>query len=53
MEINKYGSYILSTVENTKAATWSNSKSRFVDENKHSKDIPGPGNYNPSDYNGS
>jgi len=53
IEINKYGSYILSTIENTKAATWSNSKNRFIDEQKHSKEIPGPGKYDPSDYNGS
>ena len=53
IEINKYGSYILSTIENSKAATWSNSKNRFIDEQKHSKEIPGPGKYDPSDYNGS
>lgn len=27
-------------------------KKRFIDENRHKRDIPGPGNYNPSDYSG-
>lgn len=50
VEINKYGVYTLSTIENSKAAAWSPSKKRFVDENYHTRYIPGPGNYNPTDY---
>jgi hypothetical protein len=53
IEINKYGVYSISTISNTRAANWSPSKKRFVDENRLKKDIPGPGVYNPSDYSGS
>jgi hypothetical protein len=53
VEINKYGKYSLSTMANSRAANWSPSKKRFIDENRHKKDIPGPGVYNPSDYSGS
>lgn len=52
--MNKYGVYQLSTIENSKAAAWSPSKKRFDEsEYKHKRSVPGPGNYNPSDYNGS
>jgi hypothetical protein len=50
--MNKYGTYALSTMENSKAAAWSPTKQRFSDANYHTKDTPGPGNYNPSDYHG-
>lgn len=52
IEINKYGKYSISTVANSRAANWSPSKKRFIDENRHLRDIPGPGVYNPSDYSG-
>mmetsp|Transcript_2740 Transcript_2740/g.4685 ORF Transcript_2740/g.4685 Transcript_2740/m.4685 type:complete len:128 (+) Transcript_2740:430-813(+) len=51
MDINKLGVYSLSTISNSRAAAWSPSKKRFVDQNKHKAEIPGPGEYNPSDYN--
>ena len=38
-------------MKNSKAARWSPSKKRFVDENKHKKTLPGPAQYYPSDYN--
>ena len=50
--IDKYGKYVLSKIQNSRAANWSPSKKRFIDENRHKRDIPGPGNYNPSDYSG-
>ena len=50
VEINKYGVYTLSTVENSRAAAWSPNKKRFVDDNYYKRDIPGPGNYNPGEY---
>jgi hypothetical protein len=53
IQINKYGVYKLSTVKNSKAANWSPSKQRFFDELKYKKEIPGPGNYNLTDFNGS
>jgi len=53
IEMNKYGKYSISTHANSKAANWSPSKNRFVDEDRHKKDLPGPGGYNPSDYSGS
>jgi hypothetical protein len=49
IEINKYGVYNLSTIENSRAAAWSPSKKRFVDERRHMRDVPGPGDYHPSD----
>lgn len=52
IEINKYGKYNLSTISNSRAAKWSPSKNRFVDEFGYKKDLPGPGGYNPSDYSG-
>ena len=52
IEMNKIGVYQLSTISNSKAAAWSPSKKRFDEEELRSKrSIPGPGNYNPSDYN--
>lgn len=45
VEINKYGIYNLSTMRNSKAANWSPSKNRFIDENRLKKDLPGPGYY--------
>lgn len=50
IEINKTGVYPLSTVENSRAAAWSPSKNRFVDMNKFKNELPGPGEYNQSDY---
>ena len=47
--INKFGKYCLSTVPNSRAANWSPSKNRFLDETRRSRDMPGPGAYNPSD----
>jgi hypothetical protein len=41
--------YRLSTIENSRAAAWSPSKKRFVDDLRHKRDIPGPGDYHPSD----
>lgn len=52
IEINKYGVYGLSTIENSRAAAWSPSKKRFVDDLRHKRDIPGPGDYDPSDQIG-
>lgn len=55
IEINKYGVYNVSTIENTKAAAWSPSKKRFGEfenEIRHKQAIPGPGNYDPADYSG-
>lgn len=52
IEINKYGVYGLSTIENSRAAAWSPSKKRFVDDLRHKKDLPGPGDYDPSDQIG-
>jgi len=34
---------------NSKAANWSPSKVRFIDNTRRSRDQPGPGAYNPSD----
>ncbi len=34
---------------NSKAAQWSPSKNRFIDQTRHVRDRPGPGAYNPSD----
>ena len=39
-------------MSNSRAANWSPSKKRFEDENRHKKNLPGPGVYNPSDYSG-
>ena len=52
IEINKYGVYGLSTIENSRAAAWSPSKKRFVDDLRHKKNLPGPGDYDPSDQIG-
>ena len=49
IEINKYGVYRLSTIENTRAAAWSPSKKRFEDDQRHKRSLPGPGDYYPSD----
>ena len=38
---------------NSRAANWSPSKNRFIDANRRSKDMPGPGAYNPSDIDSS
>lgn len=52
IEMNKIGVYQLSTISNSRAAAWSPSKKRFDDDELRSKrSIPGPGNYNPNDYN--
>lgn len=51
ISLNKYGVYKLSIMKNSKAARWSPSKKRFVDENKHKKTLPAPNQYYPSDYN--
>jgi hypothetical protein len=51
--MNKFGVYSISTIANSRAANWSPNKNRFVDENQYKKGIPGPGEYNPSDYSGS
>ena len=53
LELNKMGVYVLSTVENSRATKWSPSKQRFADADYYRKDLPGPGNYQPSDYNSS
>lgn len=53
IEINKYGKYSISTYANSRAANWSPSKNRFVDEDRSKKNLPGPGMYHPSDYSGS
>eukprot|EP00356_Strombidium_inclinatum_P004663 CAMPEP_0170492266 /NCGR_PEP_ID=MMETSP0208-20121228/11946_1 /TAXON_ID=197538 /ORGANISM="Strombidium inclinatum, Strain S3" /LENGTH=150 /DNA_ID=CAMNT_0010767977 /DNA_START=479 /DNA_END=931 /DNA_ORIENTATION=- len=52
VEINKYGVYSVSTISNSRAAAWSPSKQRFVDAQKHRTEVPGPGEYNASDYQG-
>ena len=49
IEINKTGKYMLSTIENSKAAAWSPSKKRFNDDNRLTRDLPAPNHYNPSD----
>lgn len=49
IEINKYGVYRVSTIENTRAAAWSPSKKRFEDDLRHKRTLPGPGDYYPSD----
>ena len=49
IEMNKYGMYNLSTIENSRAAVWSPSKKRFVEEMRHMRDVPGPGDYHPCD----
>jgi hypothetical protein len=49
VEMNKTGNYPLSTYENSRAANWSPSKKRFIDETRPTRDLPGPGHYNPSD----
>lgn len=38
---------------NSRAANWSPSKNRFIDINRRSRDMPGPGTYNPSDVDSS
>jgi len=48
--IHPTGHYCLSTISNSRAQAWSPNKKRFVDPNYHNRDLPGPGNYNPSDY---
>lgn len=53
LELNKMGVYVLSTVENSRATKWSPSKTRFVDNDYYRRNTPGPGNYNPSDYDSS
>jgi len=53
MNLNKYGVYHISTMKNSRAAKWSPSKKRFIDDNRHKKKFPGPAAYNPSDYNNS
>ena len=51
-EMNSTGNYPLSTMENSKAATWSPSKKdRTQDASYIMRNNPGPGKYNPSDYN--
>ena len=55
IEINKYGVYNVSTIENTRAAAWSPSKKRFADfenEIRLKNTIPPPGTYDPKDYSG-
>ena len=49
IEINRTGVYTLSTIQNSKAATWSPSKNRFNDDNRLTRDLPGPGFYQPDD----
>lgn len=44
---------MLSTIENSRATKWSPSKQRFTDADYYRRGTPGPGNYNPSDYNSS
>tara|TARA_B100000780_G_C20888107_1_gene353419 strand:- start:66 stop:356 length:291 start_codon:yes stop_codon:yes gene_type:complete len=51
VQLNKYGVYNLSIMENSRAARWSPNKKRFVDENRLKKKLPGPAEYYPSDYN--
>ena len=49
--MNKYGIYNVSTVESSKAQTWSPSKLKFYNEQHRLNSlIPGPGNYDPDDY---
>lgn len=53
IEINKYGVYNVSTIENTRAAAWSPSKKRFGEfenEIRLKNTIPAPGTYDPKDY---
>lgn len=55
IEINKYGVYNVSTIENTRAAAWSPSKNRFGEfenEMRLKNTIPAPGTYDPKDYSG-
>ena len=52
LEINKLGVYSISSMANSKAAAWSPSKKRFIDLNKHRLGLPGPGEYDTSDYQG-
>ena len=53
IEINKYGVYNLSTISNSRAANWSPAKERFnKQELKEKIKVPGPGSYNPNDYDG-
>ena len=49
IDMDKYGVYKLSTIRNSKAAAWSPSKMRFHDDNRLTRDLPGPGSYNESD----
>lgn len=47
--MNKFGIYRLSTIPNSRAQNWSPSKRRFEDEQKATKEVPGPGNYDLTD----
>lgn len=49
IQINKLGTYCLSTTPNSRAANWSPSRRRFPDHQRPYRHIPGPGTYNPSD----
>lgn len=51
--LNKLGKYPLSTIPNSRAANWSPSKQRFIDQTRLYRHIPGPGTYNPSDVDSS
>ena len=48
IEINALGLYCVSTISNSKAAAFSPSKHRFLQQRP--SQTPGPGVYNPSDY---
>ena len=50
--MNKIGVYSVSTMPNSKAQAWSPSKKRFEDFNKFKAGLPGPADYNSSDYQG-
>jgi len=43
------GKYPLSNLPNSRAANWSPNKFRFYDSIRHTKHLPGPGAYSPSD----
>ena len=49
IQITKYGQSPVSTISNSRAANFSPSKQRFPPDNHSTRDMPGPGQYTPSD----
>lgn len=45
IEMNSTGTYSVSNFQNSRAAYWSPSKERFLDETKSTRNLPGPGEY--------